>query len=127
MDIDPHTLQQILQRIHQQMRCPQCGSRVPVDFSSVQVVASNAMILQLKCGGCGAFIVLNASVAGGEEFEYELEGKATVNTSSKLNLASDEAKMLGKALDECDGSFEKLFEKYGGEKVEGEQSKYTLI
>ncbi|MBU0458449.1 hypothetical protein KJ652_01200 [Patescibacteria group bacterium] len=113
MEIDPHTLQQILQRIYQQMRCPQCGSRVPVDFSAVRVVANNSMLLQLKCEGCGAFIVLQASLSGTEELTLETEGSATANTSSKLNIAVDEAKMLKSALEESDGSFEKLFKKYG--------------
>lgn len=112
MEIDPHTLQQILQRIYQQMRCPQCGSRVPVDFSSVQVVADDAMLLQLKCDGCGSYIVLHASVAGSGKDIAELEEVATANISSKLNIASDEAKMVAEALKESDGSFEKLFKKY---------------
>ena len=54
MEIDPHTLQQILQRIHQQMRCPQCGKRVTVDLSAVRVVAHESMLLQIKCDGCSA-------------------------------------------------------------------------
>ncbi|HCI03351.1 MAG: hypothetical protein QF755_04250 [Candidatus Peribacteraceae bacterium] len=112
MEIDPHTLQQILQRIYQQMRCPQCGSRVPVDFSSVQVVADDAMLLQLKCDGCGSYIVLHASVAGSGKDIAEVEEVATANISSKLNIATDEAKMVTEALKESDGSFEKLFEKY---------------
>ncbi len=112
MEIDPHTLQQILQRIYQQMRCPQCGSRVPVNFSSVQVVADDAMLLQLKCDGCGSYIVLHASIAGTAKKAEQAEEVATANISSKLNIATDEAKMVAKALEESDGSFEKLFEKY---------------
>ncbi|MBU0767228.1 hypothetical protein KKF55_05655 [Patescibacteria group bacterium] len=113
MEIDPHTLQKILQRIYQQMRCPQCGSRVPVDFSAVRVVANNAMLLQLQCSGCSAFIVLHASL-GSDDVALELESeKSTANISSTLNLATDEAKILNKALEESGGSFEKLFKKYG--------------
>ncbi|MCF7844357.1 MAG: hypothetical protein K9M03_00830 [Kiritimatiellales bacterium] len=119
MEIDPHTLQKILQRIYQQMRCPQCGSRVPVDFSAVRVVANNAMLLQLQCDSCSAFIVLHASL-GADDVVAELESeKSTSNISSTLNLATDEAKMLNRALEESDGSFEKLFEKYGTGVVEG--------
>jgi len=111
MEIDPHTLQQILQRIYQQMRCPQCSSRVPVDFSAVRVVASDAILLQLKCDSCGAFIVLHASLQGAN-LEVESADKATENYSSRLNLADNEVKMLQEALGECGGSFEQLFEKY---------------
>jgi len=113
MEIDPHTLQQILQRIYQQMRCPQCGSRVPVDFSAVRVVANDAMLLQLKCDGCGAFIVLHASLNGLEGIESE--ESPTVNISSKLNLAEEEVAQLEQSLADCDGSFEKLFKASGTE------------
>jgi len=125
MEIDPHTLQKILQRIYQQMRCPQCGSRVPVDFSAVRVVAQNALLLQLKCDGCGAFIVLHATLQGGEEIQViEEEKSATANISSTLNLAEDEAKMLKTALKESGGSFDTLFKKYGiaEDEVEKESS-----
>jgi len=120
MEIDPHTLQQILHRIYQQMRCPQCGSRVPVDFSAVRVVANDAMLLQLKCDGCGAFIVLHASLHGVEGIESE--ESPTVNISSKLNLAEGEVKQLEEALAECDGSFEKLFAQSGTEETEAQDA-----
>lgn len=114
MDIDPHTLQQILDRIKQQMRCPQCGKHVPVDFSSVRVMGDNALLLQLKCDSCNAFIVLHASLQGidaiGDEVFNGEEGKA--NASSSLQMSESEMKMLNAALKESDGSFEKLFEKY---------------
>jgi len=125
MEIDPHTLQKILQRIYQQMRCPQCGSRVPVDFSAVRVVANNAMLLQLQCDGCSAFIVLHASLQGSDDVATQLENeKSTANISSTLNLADDEVKMFNKALEKSGGSFEKLFKEYGvGDKAEPEDSK----
>ena len=113
MEIDPHTLQQILQRIYQQMRCPQCGNRVPVDFSAVRVVAANAMLLQLKCEACSAFIVLHASLTGMEKATEDRPEFQTANVSSTLNLAEHEAQMLHQALAESGGSFEKLFAKYG--------------
>jgi len=114
MEIDPHTLQQILQRIHQQMRCPQCGKRVPVDFSSVRVVADSAMILQLKCDLCDAYIVLHASLngvehAGAQPYNEDI----TANASTSLELSKDELSMLRKGLSESGGSFEELFVKYG--------------
>ena len=112
MEIDPHTLQEILQRIHQQMRCPQCGKRVPVDFSSVQVVADQEMLLQLKCDVCNAYIVLQASFKDGEGAEEVLEGDKTANLSSNLQISQKEVGMVAKALEGSGGSFEKLFEEY---------------
>lgn len=113
MDLDPHTLQQILERIKQQMRCPQCGKNVPVDFASVRVVSEDAMLLQLKCDSCNAFIVLHASLQGVENLvpeEEELEGM--VNVSSTMQISKDELDTLSTALEQSGGSFEKLFEQH---------------
>lgn len=110
MDLDPHSLQHILQRIYQQMRCPQCGKRVPVDFSTVRVVAENAMLLQLKCETCNAYIVLQASLQGVEKITgkpYDVD--ETANVSSSMELSKDELTVLTGALEEAGGSFEKLF------------------
>ena len=114
MDIDPHTLQQILQRIYQQMRCPQCGKRVPVDFSSVRVVADQAMLLQLKCNMCNAYIVLHASLQGVDELgATPYKEDITANVSTSLELSKEELAMLREGLTESSGSFEELFNKYG--------------
>jgi hypothetical protein len=113
MELDPHTLQQILQRIYQQMRCPQCGNRVPVDFSSVRVVAAGSLLLQLKCEDCNAFIVLHASIQGVQKASTDAQEASLVNASSTLELSGQEMTMLSQALKESDGSFEKLFAKYG--------------
>jgi len=114
MDIDPHTLQQILDKIKQQMRCPQCGKHVPVDFSSVRVMSDNALLLQLKCDSCNAFIVLHASLQGVDQISDEVFGdeEGTTNASSTLQMSEDEMKMLNAALEESGGSFSTLFEKY---------------
>lgn len=116
MELDPHTLQKIIDRIKQQMRCPQCGKRVPIDFSSVRVVSDDAMLLQLKCDSCNAFIVLHASLQGMEHVKKHLEqkeGEEVVNASSTMQVSKEELSMLGAALEKNDGSFEKLFEEYG--------------
>jgi hypothetical protein len=116
MEIDPHTLQLILTRIRQQMRCPQCGKQVPVDFSSVRVVSERAMLLQLKCETCAAFIVLHASLQGVEKLGAKpFETDTRRNVSSSLRLSDREVQMLRQALDESGGSFEQLFRKYGVE------------
>ena len=116
MEIDPHTLQQILERIYQQMRCPQCGKRVPVDFSSVRVIADNAMLLQLKCDTCNAYIVLHASLQGVEHLSATpYEEDDTANASTSLELNSEELAMLKEGLSQSGGSFEALFNRYGGQ------------
>lgn len=116
MELDPHTLQQILERIKQQMRCPQCGKKVPIDFSSVQVVSDDAMLLQLRCDSCNAFIVLHASLQGVEHVQVETEdADDTANVSSTMQISKNELDMLSAALQESDGSFSKLFEQYGPE------------
>lgn len=110
MNLDPHSLQHILQRIYQQMRCPQCGKRVPVDFSTVRVVADNAMLLQLKCETCNAYIVLQASLQGVEHVlgkPYDVD--ETANVSSSMELSKQELTILTGALEQAGGSFEKLF------------------
>ena len=117
MEIDPHTLQLILTRIRQQMRCPQCGKAVEVDFGSVRVVGDNAMLLQLKCETCAAFIVLHASLQGAEKLGVRpFETDVRRNVSSSLKLSDQEVQMLHQALDESGGSFDRLFRKYGAEK-----------
>jgi len=121
MEIDPHTLQHILQRIYQQMRCPQCGKRVPVDFSSVRVVADSTMLLQLKCDMCNAYIVLQASLQGVEELEMQAyKQDETANNSTTLEFSEKELGMLQEGLEQAGGSFESLFEKYGGSEKESE-------
>ncbi|MDD4318705.1 MAG: hypothetical protein PHW10_00030 [Candidatus Peribacteraceae bacterium] len=113
MDLDPHTLQQIIRRIEQQMRCPQCGKRVPVDFSSVRMAGDDFMLLQLKCETCDAYIVLHASLQGAERLGVTSVKDARVNASSALHLKEGEVEMLQEALKQSGGSFEKLFRKFG--------------
>jgi hypothetical protein len=113
MELDPHTLQQIIRRIEQQMRCPQCGKRVPVDFSSVRMASDDFMLLQLKCDTCDAYIVLHASLQGAEHLSVTSREDATVNASSNLNLKEKEVEMLREALRQSEGSFEQMFRKFG--------------
>jgi competence CoiA-like predicted nuclease len=112
MELDPHTLRQIVARIEQQMRCPQCGKRVPVDFTSVRLAGDDFLLLQLRCETCDAFIVLHATLQGAEHLAPKKD--ATVNASSALHLKDHEIEMLHEALRQSGGSFEKLFKKFGG-------------
>lgn len=114
MDLDPHTLRQIVARIEQQMRCPQCGKRVPVDFTSVRLAGDDFLLLQLKCETCDAFIVLHATLQGVENLGTDTKKDATANVSSALHLKDHEIEMLHEALRQSGGSFEKLFQKFGG-------------
>ena len=113
MELDPHTLQQIIERIQQQMRCPQCGKKIPVDLASVRMAGDDFMLLQLKCDTCEAFIVLHASLQGTEHLGVRDEKMEMQNVSSTLNLKEDEVKMLQSALEKSGGSFEELFRKFG--------------
>jgi hypothetical protein len=117
MELDPHTLQQIIARIEQQMRCPQCGKRVPIDFTSVRVAADDFMLLQLKCDVCDAYIVLHAALKGSENLgvQPEEEGNLLNNASSSLHLKEAEVEQLREALKRSGGSFEELFKKYGSQ------------
>lgn len=111
MEFNPHSLHQILTRIREQMRCPQCGTRVPVDFPSIKLAGDQFMLLQLKCESCAAFIVLHVNlneqaVAAADERETK---DAMLNASSTLSLSEDEMETLRAALKSSGGSFEKLF------------------
>jgi hypothetical protein len=111
MDFDPHTLNQIIQRIQQQMRCPQCGEKIPVDFASVRLTGDDFVLLQLKCEVCDAYIVLHASLQGmkGEAQAAKEEKESGLNASSSLCLKESEVESLRTAIQGSDGSFEKLF------------------
>lgn len=109
MEYDPHTLHVILQKIEQQMRCPQCGKKVPVDFAALKMAAKDFVILQLRCPQCSAYIVLHASLKG--TTEVELKEDASMNASSTLTLKDDEVEVLRSALEKSGGSLSALFEK----------------
>ncbi|HVW67170.1 MAG TPA: hypothetical protein VHA78_05605 [Candidatus Peribacteraceae bacterium] len=110
MDFDPHTLHQIIQRIQQQMRCPQCGEKVPVDFTCVRLTGDDFVLMQLRCDVCDAYIVLHASLAGikGVTLDKEEHNKI-MNASSALSLRDGEVDVLREALEKSGGSFEMMF------------------
>lgn len=110
MEFDPHTLHQIIQRIQQQMRCPQCGEKVPVDFASVRLTGDDFVLLQLKCNVCDAYIVLHASLQGMRGVKLEKEERdRVINASSSLCKKDEEIDVLREALERADGKFEMLF------------------
>ncbi|HRH93136.1 MAG TPA: hypothetical protein PKV72_01245 [Candidatus Peribacteria bacterium] len=112
MDFNPHSLHQILLRIRDQMRCPQCGTRVQVDFPSIKIAGDDFMLLQLKCESCSAFIVLHVNLT--DKTASKLADNVIVedgrkNASSQLTLDESEMATLQNALTAYDGSFEKMF------------------
>ncbi|MSR67777.1 hypothetical protein EXS65_03070 [Candidatus Peribacteria bacterium] len=110
MEVNPHSLHQILTRIREQMRCPQCGTHISVDFPSVKLTGDDFMLLQLKCESCSAFIVLHVNLTEQNKIETPADTrKALLNASSTLSLSEDEMTTLRSALTSYDGSFEKLF------------------
>lgn len=111
MEFDPHTLHAILRKIEQQMRCPQCGKKVPVDFASLKMAAKDFVILQLRCSQCAAYIVLHASLKGAEEHAAAETPDASMNASSTLTLKEDELQVLRSALEQSGGSFASIFSK----------------
>ena len=114
MQFDPHTLHQIIQRIQQQMRCPQCGERIPVGFPAVRLTGDDFVLLQLRCDICDAYIVLHAALQAKEpdpnKKETGSEKEKGMNASSTLCLKEGEIETLRAALDAAGGSFEKMFE-----------------
>lgn len=115
MDFDPHTLHQILEKIRQQMRCPQCGERIPVDFSSVRMTGDDFLLLQLRCGNCQAYVVLHASLQlpkpTASAKTAEVPADMGMNISSTLCKSEEEVKTLRSAIEQSGGSFEQLFGK----------------
>lgn len=109
MDLDPHTLHQIIQRIQQQMRCPQCGGKVPVEVGSVRLTGEDFMLLQLKCASCEAYIVLHASLQGMKSRKEGDAGSKGVNASSHLCVDVEELTVLRDTIAGAGGSFSQLF------------------
>lgn len=111
MEFDPHTIHHILQRIRQQMRCPQCGDKVPVEMASVRITGDEFLILQLKCEACDAYIVLHASLQGIKNLATPgAEKDALKNASSTLDVKDAEVRHLQRAIERASGSFDALFQ-----------------
>ncbi len=107
MSYDPHALHQILVKIREQMRCPQCSATVDVGFPSVKLAGDDFVLLQVQCLHCQAFIVLHVTVTGA--VAEKIRNDLTKNASSNLHVDEAELETLRTALGESGGSFEKLF------------------
>jgi DNA-directed RNA polymerase subunit RPC12/RpoP len=109
MELDPHTLNQIIQRIAAQVRCPQCGGKVPVEIPSVRITGDDFLLLELKCADCQAYIVLHACLQGAANLKATLETPSGVNASSALSVSEDDIKHLRAAIEQSGGSFKSFF------------------
>ena len=110
MDYDPHTIHTIIQRIEQQLRCPQCSRKVPVDWQAIRLAGDDFVLLQLKCDSCDAYIVLHASCPGVREGESQQDAKLRMlNASSLLTRSDTEITKIRESLMKADGSFERMF------------------
>jgi len=122
MEIDPHTIQQILTKVRDQLRCPQCRKRVDVSMESLKVMGDDFAVMQLKCMTCDACIMLHASLSNVELKQGKVTGEIvlepaskensdnTKNASTNLILDPEEINSLRKHLKECGGSFMKMFD-----------------
>lgn len=121
MEFDPHTLHHLLEKIRQQMRCPQCGEKVPVDFGSVRMSGDDFLLLQLKCQACSAYIVLHASLQNPKTPAAlpakQAERDMGMNVSSTFCKSEEEVKDLRNAIQKSGGSFEHLFGKAPEKKI----------
>jgi hypothetical protein len=110
MEFDPHTIHHILQRIRQQMRCPQCGDKVPVEMASVRITGDDFLIMQLRCDACDAYIVLHASLQGIKNLSSPAAEKdALKNASSSIKQDDLEVEGVQRAIERAAGSFDQLF------------------
>ena len=110
MDCDPHTIHTIIQRIQQQLRCPQCSRRVPVGWQAIRLTGDDFVLLQLRCEACDAYIVLHASYQGARVEESPQDAKLRMLNASSLLARSDmEIERIRESLAKADGSFERMF------------------
>lgn len=110
MDYDPHTIHTIIQRIQQQLRCPQCSRKIPVDWQAIRLTGDDFVLLQLRCDACDAYIVLHAAYQGGAEEASPQDAKLRMlNASTLLSRSEVELERVKEALAKADGSFERMF------------------
>jgi hypothetical protein len=121
MEIDPHTIQQILTKVRDQLRCPQCRKRVDVDMEALKVLGDSFAVMQLRCTMCEAYIMLHATLTadrtGIEHVRLEsgrvpaprsIEGSK--NASTRLTPDPKEMESMRESLEKAQGSFNQLFD-----------------
>lgn len=128
MHLDPHTLHALVEKVHSQLRCPQCMKKVAVELQSLKVIGDSFAVFQLHCRTCEAHIFLHATLRTvhampGERRPDDVarggralacEGGETQSTkknfSTTLELEERELLVLRQALKETGGNFSEVFE-----------------
>lgn len=125
MDIDPHTIQHLLEKVRAQLRCPQCTKRLDVRFESLKVMGDSFAVFQMQCSTCGAYILLHATLTGVKNTASSLgrisrlgdhtplSGPPTPhqhNFSTVLEIDEKELAALRSVLKNAGGKFSDLFE-----------------
>ena len=127
MDIDPHTIQQLLEKIRSHLRCPQCTRKVTMPFESLKVMGQQFAVFQLACEACTAHIFLHATLRLGTAVVTAVprslrpldvarnSGQAgqtgqAPSTALSVTLDPQELEALRQALRDAGGSFSMLFE-----------------
>lgn len=125
MEIDPHTIQHLLEKVRAQLRCPQCTKRVDVRFDSLKVMGDSFAVFQMQCRTCGAYILLHATLTGMkpaplgsvERVSRSLPNVLALspsphqhNFSTVLEIDEKEIMALRNALKSASGRFSDLFE-----------------
>lgn len=108
MEVDPHSLNAILKRIEQQVRCPQCTKNVTIGIPSVRMTGDDFILIQLQCSSCQAFIVLHATFKGPAGI-FPKERQGVINVSSALCGKEQDVAALRNALKKAQGNLSTLF------------------
>lgn len=107
MEIDPHTIQVIITKVQDQLRCPQCRKKMEVDLESLKVLGSGLAVMQMQCPACDAHIMLHTSIS---RIQPDDPVESTRNASSKITVDIDEIKTIREGIKESNGSFSKMFD-----------------
>lgn len=107
MEIDPHTIQMIITKVQDQLRCPQCRKKMEVNLESLKVLGSGVAVMQMQCPACDAHIMLHTSISTVPSDDPK---DAVRNASSKLTVDIDEIKTIKDGIEKAEGSFTKMFD-----------------
>lgn len=116
MEIDPHTIQQILEKVRSQLRCPQCTKRVPVTLETLKIMGDAFAVFQLKCSTCDAYILLHATIRSFDPAKQRVpavgvpSSSAQRNFSTTLEIDPKELQALRECIKSAGGRFSVLFE-----------------
>ena len=107
MEIDPHTIQMIISKVQDQLRCPQCRKKMEVNLESLKVLGGALAVMQMQCPACDAHIMLHTSISRVPSNDPKDVGR---NASSRLTVDIDEIKTIKEGIKKAEGSFTKMFD-----------------